>query len=168
MPANQTGSDLGQTGAPVGDQAQKNSTELSRARHTPTTSHTDSAWNNQQIRPNRNGPRPNPQRSSGDYNRSQVGNRPSVDRPNQGSSAHSEDPSVNTERIGEKPKSNYADVVKEIKKDLFTMSDEYSLAHCVGSDFIMSSGVAVNFRYVDVKFHIYTWYLNPLNILWYI
>ncbi|KAJ1528670.1 hypothetical protein ONE63_007064 [Megalurothrips usitatus] len=38
------------------------------------------------------------------------------------------------------------EVVKELQGDIFDMPPEYSLAHCVGSDFIMSSGVAVPFR----------------------
>ncbi|XP_026274740.1 uncharacterized protein LOC113203974 isoform X1 [Frankliniella occidentalis] len=37
-------------------------------------------------------------------------------------------------------------VIKEIKSDLFKMSESHALAHCVGSDFIMSSGIAVEFR----------------------
>jgi hypothetical protein len=39
-----------------------------------------------------------------------------------------------------------SDCIKEIKRDLFDMPSEYSLAHCVASDFLMSSGVAVEFR----------------------
>lgn len=41
-------------------------------------------------------------------------------------------------------------VLTEFKSDLFQMSEEYSLAHCVGSDFIMSSGIAVLFRYLQL------------------
>lgn len=40
----------------------------------------------------------------------------------------------------------HSSCLKEIKCDLFEMPIDYALAHCVGSDFIMSSGVAVKFR----------------------
>lgn len=34
----------------------------------------------------------------------------------------------------------------EIKNDLFKISNNYALAHCVGNDFLMSAGIAVEFR----------------------
>ncbi|WP_243644230.1 hypothetical protein [Paenibacillus pinisoli] len=34
----------------------------------------------------------------------------------------------------------------EIKKDLFSMADEYFLAHCISSDAKMGAGIAVEFR----------------------
>jgi len=34
----------------------------------------------------------------------------------------------------------------EVKQDLFTMSDEYGLAHCISSDAKMGAGIAVQFR----------------------
>lgn len=37
--------------------------------------------------------------------------------------------------------------VKEIVGDLFTAPDDVSLAHCVGADLRMGSGIAVRFRY---------------------
>ena len=35
---------------------------------------------------------------------------------------------------------------KEIKQDLFTVSEEYYLAHCISSDFVMGGGIAVPFN----------------------
>lgn len=40
--------------------------------------------------------------------------------------------------------------VVELKKDLFTVSPEVSLAHCVAEDLIMGRGIAVSFK---VKFN---------------
>lgn len=37
-------------------------------------------------------------------------------------------------------------IIKEIEGDLFEASEDYSLAHCVGQDFRMGSGIAVEFR----------------------
>ncbi len=34
----------------------------------------------------------------------------------------------------------------EIKKDLFSVSDDYYLAHCISSDFVMGGGIAVLFN----------------------
>lgn len=34
----------------------------------------------------------------------------------------------------------------EIKKDLFTLPEDYYLAHCISSDAKMSAGIAVEFR----------------------
>lgn len=40
----------------------------------------------------------------------------------------------------------------EIKKDLFTMSDDYYLAHCISADFKMGAGIAVLFnKHFDMK-----------------
>lgn len=39
-------------------------------------------------------------------------------------------------------------VIKEMEGDLFEAPNDYSLAHCVGQDFRMGSGIAVEFRYV--------------------
>ncbi|WP_164775384.1 macro domain-containing protein [Paenibacillus glycanilyticus] len=35
---------------------------------------------------------------------------------------------------------------KEIKKDLFTMTEDYYLAHCISADAKMGAGIAVEFR----------------------
>lgn len=35
---------------------------------------------------------------------------------------------------------------KEIKKDLFKMSEEYALAHCISADAKMGAGIAVEFK----------------------
>ncbi|GKU76170.1 macro domain-containing protein [Paenibacillus sp. L3-i20] len=35
---------------------------------------------------------------------------------------------------------------KEIKKDLFALSDDYYLAHCISSDAKMGAGIAVEFK----------------------
>ncbi|WP_201005116.1 macro domain-containing protein [Paenibacillus glycanilyticus] len=35
---------------------------------------------------------------------------------------------------------------KEIKKDLFTMTEDYDLAHCISADAKMGAGIAVEFR----------------------
>ena len=37
-------------------------------------------------------------------------------------------------------------ILKEIKKDLFTMSDDYYLAHCIAEDLRMGAGIAVEFQ----------------------
>lgn len=36
--------------------------------------------------------------------------------------------------------------MRVIKSDLFAMGSEYSLAHCVSSDMVMSRGIAVQFK----------------------
>jgi len=36
--------------------------------------------------------------------------------------------------------------ITEIKKDLFTMPQEYYLAHCISADAKMGAGIAVQFR----------------------
>ncbi len=41
---------------------------------------------------------------------------------------------------------NVESVVREIEGDLFTASEEYSLAHCVATDFRMGAGIAVQFK----------------------
>lgn len=41
----------------------------------------------------------------------------------------------------------YSDsVIEEIKGDLFTAGEDYSLAHCVAEDFRMGAGIAVQFK----------------------
>lgn len=51
------------------------------------------------------------------------------------------------ERKGRNSRENVrSSVIKEIEGDLFEASDDYSLAHCVGQDFRMGSGIAVEFR----------------------
>lgn len=37
-------------------------------------------------------------------------------------------------------------VLLEEKKDLFTLTDEYALAHCISSDCRMGAGIAVEFK----------------------
>jgi O-acetyl-ADP-ribose deacetylase (regulator of RNase III) len=34
---------------------------------------------------------------------------------------------------------------EEVKRDLFTVSEDYYLAHCISSDFVMGAGIAVPF-----------------------
>lgn len=41
------------------------------------------------------------------------------------------------------------DKVKEIEQNLFEMSEEFSLGHCVAEDMRMGSGIAVTFKYVN-------------------
>lgn len=36
--------------------------------------------------------------------------------------------------------------MEEEKKDLFDLDDNWALAHCVGADFIMGKGIAVEFK----------------------
>lgn len=36
-------------------------------------------------------------------------------------------------------------IIKEIKKDLFTVSDDYALAHCISADFALGAGIAKEF-----------------------
>jgi len=45
-------------------------------------------------------------------------------------------------------------LLQEIKGDLFTADLKYTLAHCVGNDFLMGKGIAVEFkkRYKNVDF----------------
>lgn len=35
--------------------------------------------------------------------------------------------------------------IKEVKKDLFTMPDDYALAHCISADFALGAGIAKEF-----------------------
>lgn len=35
--------------------------------------------------------------------------------------------------------------IKEVKKDLFTVSDDYALAHCISADFALGAGIAKEF-----------------------
>lgn len=35
--------------------------------------------------------------------------------------------------------------IKEVKKDLFTVSDDYALAHCISADFKLGAGIAKEF-----------------------
>jgi hypothetical protein len=42
-------------------------------------------------------------------------------------------------------------IYNEVKQDLFTVSDDYFLAHCISSDFVMGAGIAVPF---DRKFNL--------------
>lgn len=43
-------------------------------------------------------------------------------------------------------------VYKEEKRDLFSVSDEYYLAHCISADFGMGKGIVVEFnRRFDMK-----------------
>lgn len=36
-------------------------------------------------------------------------------------------------------------IIKEVKKDLFTASDDYALAHCISADFALGAGIAKEF-----------------------
>jgi len=40
----------------------------------------------------------------------------------------------------------YLSVLEEIDKDIFKLSKEYSLAHCVAEDLRMGAGIAVDFK----------------------
>ena len=42
-------------------------------------------------------------------------------------------------------------IIKEVKKDLFTVSDDYALAHCVSADFALGAGIAKEF---DKRFNL--------------
>ena len=37
-------------------------------------------------------------------------------------------------------------IIKKVKKDLFTMPDDYALAHCISADFALGAGIAKKFR----------------------
>lgn len=37
-------------------------------------------------------------------------------------------------------------IIKEVKKDLFTVSDDYALVHCISADFALGAGIAKEFR----------------------
>lgn len=41
-------------------------------------------------------------------------------------------------------------IIKEVKKDLFTVSDDYALVHCISADFKLGAGIAREF---DKKFN---------------
>ena len=50
-------------------------------------------------------------------------------------------------------------VYNEIQKDLFTVSDDYYLAHCISADFALGAGIAVEFnKRFDMR--------NQLNLLY--
>ena len=36
-------------------------------------------------------------------------------------------------------------IIKEVKKDLFTVSDDYALVHCISADFALGAGIAKEF-----------------------
>jgi hypothetical protein len=36
-------------------------------------------------------------------------------------------------------------IIKEVKKDLFTVSDDYALVHCISADFKLGAGIAKKF-----------------------
>lgn len=36
-------------------------------------------------------------------------------------------------------------IIKEVKKDLFTVSKDYALAHCISADFALGAGIAKEF-----------------------
>lgn len=36
--------------------------------------------------------------------------------------------------------------IKEVKKDLFTVSEDYALAHCISADFALGAGIAKEFN----------------------
>ena len=36
-------------------------------------------------------------------------------------------------------------IIKEVKKDLFTVSNDYALAHCISADFTLGAGIAKEF-----------------------
>jgi len=40
----------------------------------------------------------------------------------------------------------YLSVLEEIDEDIFKLSKEYSLAHCVAEDLRMGAGIAVDFK----------------------
>lgn len=42
-------------------------------------------------------------------------------------------------------------IIKEVKKDLFTVSDDYALAHCINADFALGAGIAKEF---DKRFNL--------------
>ena len=37
-------------------------------------------------------------------------------------------------------------IIKEVKKDLFTMPNDYALAHCISADFTLGAGIAKEFN----------------------
>jgi len=42
-------------------------------------------------------------------------------------------------------------VIKEVKQNLFTVSDNYMLVHCISADYALGAGIAVEFQ---KKFHL--------------
>lgn len=52
-------------------------------------------------------------------------------------------------------------IFKVEKRDLFTVGDEYYLAHCISSDCAMSAGIAVEFQ---KRFHLRNKLLNHLEV----
>ncbi|KAJ1528636.1 hypothetical protein ONE63_007031 [Megalurothrips usitatus] len=93
-------------------------------------------WNPRDIRPSKPQNRP-PGRPGPPYGK-QMDSYGGNSKPNQVEC----DLSDAVQSLGVSP----TNIVKEKNGDLFEMDSEYALAHCVGSDFIMSSGVAVKFR----------------------
>ena len=58
-------------------------------------------------------------------------------------------------------------IYSEVKKDLFSVSEEYYLAHCISADFVMGKGIVVEFnKRFDMKRKLknkYPDYLNAYN-----
>jgi len=52
---------------------------------------------------------------------------------------------------------------REEKRDLFTVGNDYALAHCISSDFALGAGIALKFRQMGVADLLRTQYPNPLR-----
>lgn len=55
-------------------------------------------------------------------------------------------------------------IIKEIKKDLFTVSNDYMLAHCISADFVLGAGIAVIFnKLFNMKWKLNSFYPNYIE-----
>lgn len=52
---------------------------------------------------------------------------------------------------------------EERKQDLFTVGDDYYLAHCISADFAMGKGIAVEFRRRGVKRQLHDLFYDYVN-----
>ena len=54
--------------------------------------------------------------------------------------------------------------ITEMKKDLFTVSSDYMLAHCISADFVLGAGIAVAFnKFFNMKWKLNSFYPNYME-----
>lgn len=141
----------GGSGRAEGGTKQSQNSDVYPERH-QNEHHENKQWQNTNIRPARNQSRGDPPKAgtshgSTDVHANRAQNKSGyIEGPSQGTRTALPSSSLQKSKTSENKPQNCSNCVKEIKSDLFEMPCEYALAHCVGSDFLMSSGVAVKFR----------------------
>ncbi|KAK3912481.1 ADP-ribose glycohydrolase OARD1 [Frankliniella fusca] len=105
-----------------------------------------SSWNSRNIRPKNHQPRQAPENRNFHRESVERGSPSGNDGVTRDRQQSKRAANMQSFLGGPSENKSKSDVVKEIKCDLFALPESYALAHCVGSDFIMSSGIAVKFR----------------------